>query len=183
MRFFASIKLDVHAQMIAKAFLELRREQFECSVHNIENVVGRTVSSERRILGGEADLALKGLQLLLFTRLVHRYVPTRDLQAFTGMLILAGWKAEREAVDAYCQKFHEYLDDDVELLTQVSIPISDYILGHSDPSCWFIVGRVMAIFPLSVQFMIAKEFGDKDQLVVLDEVLEKTRRELMQPPQ
>ncbi|MGC2659574.1 MAG: hypothetical protein WA324_16575, partial [Bryobacteraceae bacterium] len=47
-RFFRSITISAHAEMIAASFKQLRDEQFYCNVHNIETLLGCAVPSNRR---------------------------------------------------------------------------------------------------------------------------------------
>jgi hypothetical protein len=54
----------------------------------------------------------------------------------------------------------------------VPIPVSDYILGESNPLGWSVVGRVMPVFPIAVLLAIAREFDDREQLGVLNERLQ-----------
>ncbi len=173
--FFRSFTLSARAEMIAASFKQLRNEQFDCNVHNIETLLGCAVPSDRRVLGGEADLALKGYQLWLFSQVAHRYVPLRELQEFTGLLVLAGWKDDREVVEAYCLEFHEYRNNYPEQIVHVAIPVANYIAPGSDLVAWTIVARIMPILTIGIQMVLAQEFNDKQELPLLRQQLQEAQ--------
>lgn len=175
MGFFRNISMDVHAQSVAANLVKIRDEQFSCILHNVEHVVGEAVIPNRRILGGTADLSLKGFQfwILLRSMAAHGYVPKKDYDTFNGMVMHHSWSQERDAVSDYMLRFDKYNNDSAAQIVQVAIPIADCLFeDRKDPRFWAVIGQTLAVFYLQTEFAIASEFNDKPTMQGLQAQIE-----------
>jgi hypothetical protein len=171
MRFFKTAGMLLHAQSIAAKFERIRRDQFSSIVYNLEHALHQTAPPEKHALGGDADLALKGYQIWIALRTLRfrKYLPESDIEAFTGLLISAGWLADREAVDRYCREFHKYASNEAEQAVRVAIPIAGYLTGTPDPVVWSSVAIFLPVFAIGTELAIASDFDDKKSVKLLQD--------------
>jgi hypothetical protein len=176
MKFFRSIKMDAHAKMIARSFLQLRKEQFDCSLNNVRQVLGYRIEAKRQTLSGEADLALTGLQLWILSKNMPRYIPNNELELFLGLVSVAGWGSKVQEVATYTLRFDEEPLNVGHHLAQVTISIGNYLLaGAPDPVAWRVIEFPMPFFYVGSQLALAKEFDDKDEIVNLAKQIDQLR--------
>ena len=195
MGLFTTLSLRRHAERIAAGFTILRNQQFESVRRSIEKRVEPQIVSGAKALGGDADVALKANQLLIFAgfSVEHSYVAESDFQEFAGRLNIAVSGADQKQVAAYLLEFGEHQkqlmreisvgtktteEAQGEKITRMSIPIADYIVPESNFDAWIITARLMPVFILNTQMVIADEFRDKSTLKMLQSELENVRREL-----
>jgi len=179
MGFFKNARMIIHAQSIAARFAVVRKDHFDTTVLNIEQVLGRTIVPEKRALGGEADIALMGYQLFTFVNFMRAksYISEQDdQQVFCGMLIDAAWKPKREAVDDFCMRISKCGDDFIKQAANVAVPISLFVLGEPNPTSCKIIGTLLPGFSIATQYAIASEYDDKVTLKRLREDLEGFQR-------
>lgn len=181
MGFFKSISLRTRAEKIASNFAIFRKEQFDFTVRNIAN---RKIPYYQQILGGDADFALKGYQLWVFAIFPRTsdYMPAPNFREFAGYVSLALYGNEQKAVEGYFHQFHEYRKDEADQLIRVAIPIADYIVGESDPVAWTITARLLPIFTINTQMVIADEFNDRRTLQSLELQMKNVREALTKLP-
>ena len=196
MGFFKTVTLRRHAEKIAAGFSVLRNQQFESVRRSIEKRVEPQTVLGPRALGGDADLAFKAYQLLIFTTfsIEHRYVAEPDFQEFAGHVNIAVSGADQEQVQVYLLEFGQRQNqlmreirveaknaEDAygEQVTGIAIPIADYIVPESSPVAWAITARLMPIFALNTQMVVADEFHDQSTLKALQSQMENVRQELI----
>jgi len=178
MGFVRSASFTVHARSIAEKFKKIREDQFSTAVYNAEHSLKKVVRPERRVLGGEADLALEGYQLWIALRILRssKYVAEQHAREFVGHLIVAGWRDQHEAVDRYCLEFHKYRDNPIEQMVNVAFPIADYICGFHDPTVATSIATFLPVFAIGTELAVSSEFGDKRAVETLEEQLSEIRR-------
>ena len=180
MGFFRSASFTSHARSIAEKFKKIREDQFSSAVYNAEQALKKVIPRERRVLGGEADLALKGYQAWITLRVLHssRYVAEQHAKEFIAHLIVAGWRDQHEAVDHYCLEFHKCRDNPIEQMVNVAFPIADYICGFHDPTVATSIAMFLPAFAIGTELAVSSEFGDKQALETLGEQSERNPQEL-----
>ena len=199
MGLFKTLTLRRHAEHIAAGFSILRNQQFESVRRSIDRRVEREVVSGPKTLGGDADLALKAYQLLIFTTfsMEHPYVAESDFREFAGHLNIAVSGADQKQVEAYFLEFGEYQkqlmreigvgtknteEAYAEEVTRIATPIADYIVPESNHLAWTIAARLMPVFTINTQMVIADEFHDESTLNTLRLQMENVRRDLTEQP-
>ena len=167
-----------HARSIAEEFKKIREDQFSSAVYNAEHTLKKVVPRERRVLGGEADLSLKGYQAWISLSVLRRsgYVAEQHAKEFFGHLVVAGWRDEHEAVDRYCLEIHKYRDNPIEQMINVAFPIANYICGFHDPSVATSIAMFLPFFAIGTELAVSREFGDKRAVETLEEQLNEIRK-------
>ena len=195
MGLFKTLSFRRHAERIAAGFSILRAQQFESVLRSIEKRISPGAVSGQRTLGGDADLAFKAYQLLIFTTfsIEHSYVGETDFREFAGHVNIAVSGADQKQVEAYFIEFGEYQrqlfreskdgrktteEAYADQVARISIPIADYIVPESNPAAWAITATLMPIFIVNAQMVIADEFHDKSTLKMLRSEMENVRQEL-----
>lgn len=199
MGFFKTLTLRRHAEHIAAGFSSLRNQQFESVRRSIDRRVEPGAVSGPKTLGGDADLALKAYQLLIFTTFLmeHPYVVESDFREFAGHLNHAVSGVDQKQVEAYFLEFGEHQKQIMgevrvgtknteeayaEQVTRICTPIADYIVPESNPLAWTIAARLMPVFTINTQMAIADEFHDRSTLNTLQLQMENVRRDLTEQP-
>lgn len=178
MGFPDSASLQLHAVRIAEDFRALRLQHFARVLRAIENETKLRPISGRRQLGGSADSALRSYQLVIFTFfwMEHPYFPREHFREFAEYLIFALVGPDQQRVHECFREFVAYQERatregseeaQAELLRRLSIPIAEYIVPEPNLTVWGIAARLMPLFTIDTQSVIAKEFGDQLTLRVL----------------
>jgi hypothetical protein len=171
---------------IADDFRALRHQQFARVLRAIENETELRPISGRRSLGGSADRALRSYQFVVFTFFwaEHPYFPRKDFREFAEHLVLAIVGPDQQKVHALFREFVAYQErairerseeSQAELFRRLSFPIADYIVPEPNLKVWAIAARLMPLFTIHTQMVIAKEFGDHLTLKVLQSQMETNR--------
>ncbi len=178
MGFFRSANFIVHARSIAEKFKQIREDQFSSAVYNAEHALKKAVPRERRVLGGEADIAMKGYQFWITLGILNAntYVAKQHAKEFIGHLIVAGWRDEHEAVDHFCLELQQHRDNPAEQMVNVAFPIADYICDCHDPFVATDIARFLPVFAIRTELAVSSEFGDKRAVELLEEQLNEIRK-------
>lgn len=181
MGFLNDLGMLKHAHSIAAKFEDLRKAHYDFTIRNIAQVAWRSIPVEKQVLGGEADLALKGFQLFYLASAlrIFSYIPdTYDMQVFCGFVIREGWEAQRESVDDFCMKISQCGGDFVKQAAQIAVPLERYVLSDIDPAVQGVIGTLFPAFAIGTQLIIANEFGDKSTARRLQDGLKDFRENL-----
>ncbi len=163
MGFLTFMRLQMHAQKLAREFDQARERIFNAMLLNVEKRTSPADLSGQKNLGGDADFALKGYQMLILSYFLahHAYVKDADVQVFLGQLAINLCGEKLTEAQAYHAQFHEYRDDISLLAYSVAAPVADYLISGPDPAGRVFLPRFIPLFTIVTQMGIAKEFGDK----------------------
>jgi len=181
--FLTSIRLHAHAKKIAMGFDLVRQRYFNDVLRNIESQAAREDLTGRRTLEGEADLALKGYQMFLLSFFMagHKYVKDGDFQEFAGHLAIALCGMDLTEAQRYQVRFHESRNDLTALMYSVAVFLADHIISAEEPAGRLLTARSVPLFTFATQLEIAKEFADRQTIVVLQRQIEETLESLTRP--
>ena len=132
---------------------------------------------------------------MIFTEFLieHPYVAESDFQELAGHLNIAVAGADQTQVETYFLEFGEYqrqLMREIrvgtksteeawgEKLARMSTPVADYIVPEVNPVARVITAKLMPIFIVNTQMVIADEFHDKPTLEMLRVQMETVRQGL-----
>jgi hypothetical protein len=181
MGLFKRAKLRYKAERIAEEFSKLRQQQFDSTIKAIESKLGHQVAISERMLGGDADRALKGYQLCVstaFLALRPNLLPGLESEEFGTKLTLAVVAPQDEKVLDYFKEFSECAPNPTEQLACVSFPVANYITSEEDTDAIAIVAQLLPIFSVNSQTVVASIFGDHEAVRELEGVMQTIRREL-----
>jgi hypothetical protein len=174
--FFKSIGLRVRAEEIAQGFQILRTQHFEATIRSLEKAL--QVDIPARSLAGDADLILKAFQLWIFTQLlgVHQYVAAKDFQEFAGYLSMAVCGSQQQEVMAQVEELQNTREDPILQILTVSLKVATHIMGDISPVAGEVAARLMPIFVIDTETLIADTFHDKKTLQELEGQMDEVRR-------
>jgi hypothetical protein len=169
MGFLTFMRLQSRARRLGRAFDEARRKIFEAILLNVDRCTAKEDLSGQRHLGGQADLSLKGYQMAVLSWFLahHPYVKDDDVQVFLGLLTIALCGDKQSEAQVYQLQFHEHRADIPLLMYEVAAPVADYLISGSEPGGRVFIPRFIPLFTISTQMEVAKEFGDKTTVRLL----------------
>jgi hypothetical protein len=181
MGFFKKANLRYRAERIAQEFSKLRQAQFDSTVRHIELLAGKTVEIPQRTLGGDAEKALKGYQLLIATGFFAEHpglIPDSDFEEFGRNLSMAVIGSSGESVLDYFKEFREYIGDVPQQIVAVSFPVAEHITSEVDAVAATIAAQLLPIFVINSQLVIASMFGDQKSVKELESEMQIVRQAL-----
>jgi len=181
MGFFKGVTLRYRAQRIADAFSKLRSEQFDSTVRCIELRPDLPIVIRQRTLGGDADRALKGYQLLLAAAFFARHpghIAESAFEEFGRNLSVAVIGSVDDRVLDFLNEFRQHIGDLSQQLVSVAFPIAQYIAGEPDAMAATIVAQLLPIFSVNSQIVVASVFGDRESVKGLESEMQAIRQSL-----
>lgn len=180
MGFFKKANLRYRAERIAQEFSNLRKEQFESTVRHIERSADCPVGVTRT-LGGAAENALKGYQLLIATGFFAEHpgiISDSDFEEFGRNLSVAVIGSSGESVLDCFKEFRQYIGDVPQQIVAVSFPVAKYITSEVDAIAAAIAAQLLPIFVINSQLVIASIFGDQKSVKELESEMHIVRQAL-----
>jgi len=163
MRFVESFRLRYHAHKVAVDLAKVRARQFKCVLRDIDANLDPLIVLGGRVLGGDADIALKGFQWWILAEFLARYPPVhRDAnrEVTSWLMAAASGLQDHPQVRKFYKEFCKYRDSAAGQVACVSVPVANYIVPEGNPDAWSIVTVLMPFFVLNTQMVVVKQFGD-----------------------
>ncbi len=181
MGFFKGVTLRCRARRIADEFSKLRSEQFDSTVRCIELRTDLPSEIRQRTLGGDADRALKGFQLLLAAAFFAQHpshIAESEFEEFGRVLTMAVIGCVDDRVLEYLNEFRQHIVDLPQQLVSVASPVAQYVAGEPDAFAATIVAQLLPILAVNSQLVVASVFGDRESVKELESEMQAIRQSL-----
>ncbi|MDR3749627.1 MAG: hypothetical protein P4M04_16010 [Acidobacteriota bacterium] len=163
MRLVESFRHRYHAHKVAGELARVRAWQFKCVLRDIDTNLDPLIVLGSRVLGGNADIALRGFQCWILAEFLAKYPPVHrneNREVIDWLMFAVSGLQDQPQVRKFYQELCKHRDSAAGQVACVSVPVANYIVPEGNPDAWSIVTVLMPFFVLNTQMVIAKQFGD-----------------------